>query len=201
MPTKRPEPTPAHSVREAFETALLRFKLQAGLRTDRDVADLLGMSEKAFGSRKRRGAFPEDKVLALAVRRPYLQIDAHYVLTGERLTAPTTGGELMHPEQIRPMTTKALTPAQVKERFRQRGETFSQWARDNGYSVNKVHRVMAGIEKGHYGQAHEIAVRLGLKVDPSKVTSLKPVKPAEAPPPAEAIPGLEVTEIFGERAA
>ena len=55
------------------------------------------------------------------------------------------------------------TPDQIKQRFRQRGETFSQWARDNNYPVNKVLRVLNGFEKGHYGKAHEIAVKLGLK--------------------------------------
>lgn len=56
-----------------------------------------------------------------------------------------------------------MTPEQVKHRFRARGQTFSQWARENGYPVNKVLRVLNGIEKGHYGKAHEIAVKLGLK--------------------------------------
>ncbi|MCL4771763.1 MAG: DNA-binding protein [Burkholderiaceae bacterium] len=55
------------------------------------------------------------------------------------------------------------TPDQIKQRFRQRGQTFSQWARDNNYPVNKVLRVLNGFEKGHYGKAHEIAVKLGLK--------------------------------------
>ena len=61
-----------------------------------------------------------------------------------------------------------MTPDQIQQRFRQRGETFSQWARDNGYPVNKVLRVLNGFEKGHYGKAHEIAVKLGLKPDPTK---------------------------------
>lgn len=56
-----------------------------------------------------------------------------------------------------------MTPEQIKHRFRARGETFSQWARDHGYPVNKVLRVLNGFEKGHYGKAHEIAVKLGLK--------------------------------------
>ena len=60
------------------------------------------------------------------------------------------------------------TPEQVKKRFKEQGLTFAQWARDNGYPVNKVHRIMAGIEKGYYGKAHEIAVKLGLKPGPSK---------------------------------
>ena len=56
-----------------------------------------------------------------------------------------------------------MTPEQIKHRFRQRGETFSQWARDNNYPVNKVLRVLNGFEKGHYGKAHETAIKLGLK--------------------------------------
>ena len=47
-----------------------------------------------------------------------------------------------------------MTPDQIKQKFRREGRTFSQWARDRGYSVNKVLRVLNGFEKGHYGQAH-----------------------------------------------
>jgi gp16 family phage-associated protein len=65
--------------------------------------------------------------------------------------------------EAEPETISQPTPDQIKQRFRQRGETFSQWARDNGYAVNKVLRVLNGFEKGHYGKAHEIAVKLGLK--------------------------------------
>lgn len=56
-----------------------------------------------------------------------------------------------------------MTPDQIKHKFRQEGRTFSQWARDHGYPEYKVLRVLNGFEKGHYGQAHEIAVKLGLK--------------------------------------
>jgi gp16 family phage-associated protein len=63
------------------------------------------------------------------------------------------------------------SPEQIKQRFKQQGLTFTQWAKDNDFPVNKVHRVMAGIEKGNYGKAHEIAVKLGLKPDPSKTTA------------------------------
>ena len=66
-----------------FEKILLRMKQAAGVRTDREVADLLGMTVKAFTSRKLRDSFPEDKLLALTARRPELGIDANYVLTGE----------------------------------------------------------------------------------------------------------------------
>lgn len=61
-----------------------------------------------------------------------------------------------------------MTPEKLKAEFRQRGQTFSQWARDNGYRPQQVLRLINGFDKGHRGKAHEIAVRLGLKPDPSK---------------------------------
>lgn len=56
-----------------------------------------------------------------------------------------------------------MTPEQVKTRFQQRGMTVTQWAQENGYSREAVYRVLNGITKAKYGQAHEIAVKLGLK--------------------------------------
>lgn len=56
-----------------------------------------------------------------------------------------------------------MTAEKIRERFRQRGETITSWAKAQGYSPNKVYRVLSGIEKGNYGQAHEISVKLGLK--------------------------------------
>ncbi|MFE8103585.1 DNA-binding protein [Brenneria goodwinii] len=56
-----------------------------------------------------------------------------------------------------------MTPEQVKNRFQQRGMTVTQWAQENGYSREAVYRVLNGITKAKYGQAHEIAVKLGLK--------------------------------------
>lgn len=58
----------------------------------------------------------------------------------------------------------ALTSDQVKQRFRQRGVTLTQWAAEQGYDRKAVYRVLNGADKGRYGQAHEIAVKLGLKV-------------------------------------
>jgi gp16 family phage-associated protein len=56
-----------------------------------------------------------------------------------------------------------MTAEQIKTRFRQQGQTFSSWTRANGYTPNKVIRVLNGFDKGNYGLAHEIAVKLGLK--------------------------------------
>jgi gp16 family phage-associated protein len=63
------------------------------------------------------------------------------------------------------MTRKtALTPNQVRQQMRQRGETLTQWAASRGFDRDAVYRVMNGRDKAHYGRAHEIAVALGLKV-------------------------------------
>jgi gp16 family phage-associated protein len=56
-----------------------------------------------------------------------------------------------------------LTPDQVKTAMRERGETTTQWAAANGYPAWAVYRVLNGVDKCHYGRAHEIAVKLGLK--------------------------------------
>jgi gp16 family phage-associated protein len=56
-----------------------------------------------------------------------------------------------------------MTPEQVKARFRQEGRTFTDWAKDHGYTPNEVYRVLNGQHKANYGKAHQIAVKLGLK--------------------------------------
>lgn len=62
------------------------------------------------------------------------------------------------------MTSRApLTPDQVKQRFRAAGITFTTWAREHGYPRHEVYRVLNGVTKAHYGRAHEIAVKLGIK--------------------------------------
>jgi transcriptional regulator with XRE-family HTH domain len=75
-----------------FDQKLLRLKQVLGLTEDQAVAAVLGLTKAAFSERKRRSAFPEDKVLALAARRPELNIDATYVFTG--LTAKEAASEI-----------------------------------------------------------------------------------------------------------
>jgi hypothetical protein len=62
-----------------FEAALLRLKGALQVTTDKEVAEALGMSPNALNERKRRDAFPDDKVRALAAERGF---DADYVITG-----------------------------------------------------------------------------------------------------------------------
>lgn len=58
-----------------------------------------------------------------------------------------------------------LTPDQVRQKFRTAGITFTEWARKHDYPRHEVYRVLNGVSKAHYGRAHEIAVKLGLKLD------------------------------------
>jgi hypothetical protein len=65
-----------------FAAQLLRLKQALGLIEDQDVAQALGMSKAAFSDRKRRNAFPAEKLAALAASHPEWQLDLDYVLTG-----------------------------------------------------------------------------------------------------------------------
>lgn len=67
-----------------------------------------------------------------------------------------------------------LTPEQVKTKFREQGTTFTEWAKQHGFKRHAVYRVLNGFDKAHYGQAHRIAVALGMKQDqahPSRIAA------------------------------
>lgn len=61
------------------------------------------------------------------------------------------------------MQQTVKTPSEVKSSFRARGETFAQWAKDNGYDPTHVSRVLNGTIKASYGKSHEMVVKLSLK--------------------------------------
>jgi gp16 family phage-associated protein len=58
------------------------------------------------------------------------------------------------------------TAAEIKEEFRTKGMTLPQWSKQHGYPVRAVRGVLYGHNKGYFGQAHKIAVALGLKDSP-----------------------------------
>lgn len=66
-----------------FDEQLLRLKSLAGVASDQEIAALLGLSKAALSDRKKRDAFPLDKLKALAMDRPDLNIDVIYVMTGD----------------------------------------------------------------------------------------------------------------------
>lgn len=67
-----------------FDAQLLRLKQALGVTEDQEAAKALGLSKAAFSDRKRRDAFPDDKLYALAAQKPELRIDTAYVLLGEK---------------------------------------------------------------------------------------------------------------------
>ena len=55
------------------------------------------------------------------------------------------------------------TVEEVREEFRRRGMSVSDWARRHGVSAQLTYRILAGRTVGQRGQSHEICVLLGLK--------------------------------------
>lgn len=58
------------------------------------------------------------------------------------------------------------TREQVKADLEAQGVSASEWARKNGFPPLAVHQVLSGFAKGKRGQAHRIAVALGIKARP-----------------------------------
>ncbi|WP_418647254.1 DNA-binding protein [Thauera butanivorans] len=56
-----------------------------------------------------------------------------------------------------------MTAAQFKALLRRQGKTIRQWAEENDFRPEAVYRTLNGVEKGHYGRAHEILSRAGIK--------------------------------------
>ncbi len=55
------------------------------------------------------------------------------------------------------------TPEEIRQEFAMRGIAISSWAREMGFSPGLVHQVLAGRLRCVRGQAHQVAVILGLK--------------------------------------
>ena len=66
-----------------------------------------------------------------------------------------------------------MTPQQRKQKFVDRGESVKGWAEANGFGeeLTAVYRVLNAQSPARRGKHHEIAVKLGLKPDPSKTTA------------------------------
>ncbi len=68
-----------------FDERLMRLKRATGLLKDREIAEALGLSKAAFADRKKRESFPDDRLFALAAKRPDLRLDVGHILNGEPL--------------------------------------------------------------------------------------------------------------------
>lgn len=83
-----------------FDHQLLRLKQALGVVEDQAVAAVLGMSKAAFADRKKRGAFPSDKVKALAADRPELGLDVRYIATGMTAKLESSLDRLRHASEV-----------------------------------------------------------------------------------------------------
>lgn len=68
------------------------------------------------------------------------------------------------------------TVQQVRAEFAEAGVNVAEWARANGFSRMTVVDVLRGHRKGRHGEAHRVAVALGLKA--GKVVDVRRFKPA-----------------------
>ncbi|MBD8494895.1 DNA-binding protein [Pseudomonas syringae] len=55
------------------------------------------------------------------------------------------------------------TPAQAKAWLDQQGKSVQQFARENSVDPATTYQVLAGRKKGRRGEAHKVAVLLGIK--------------------------------------
>lgn len=94
-----------------FDQQLMRLKSMLGVTGDQDVAALLDMSKAAFSDRKKRDSFPEEKLRALAQRRPDLPIDVEYVLKGETARMRYQQEHQREPASIAELTAYAMSEA------------------------------------------------------------------------------------------
>jgi len=74
------------------------------------------------------------------------------------------------------------TIEQVREEFDRTGQTIAGWARQNCVSRDIVNRVLSGELIGKHGEAHKVAVLLGLKdgiILPEAEASLSAAQPGQ----------------------
>jgi len=103
-------------MKTTFVQRLLRLKLQLKVTKDKQVAEALGLSEKAFAIRKCRNAFPEKDLRVLAQQRPELGLDVAYILGDESTAAadaPATDAQPTDPAaaQLHAHTLNRVVPA------------------------------------------------------------------------------------------
>lgn len=115
-----------------FVGQINRLKSALGLSKDKEVAEALGLSDKALNARKARRSFPEREVVELAKTHPELQIDVNYVLTGKRSQAhvmaklSTAGERVRQVRGVRSIHEFALALG-VAPGYLEQVETAGQW--------------------------------------------------------------------------
>lgn len=111
-----------------FDEAALRLKQQLKVTENKQVAEALGMTGNAWTMRKRRDAFPEMELRALAQQRPELGIDVEYVLTGGRLSTQQRRGYERRLEELQALPGSNDEKSALVDFM---GEIAAQTATDN----------------------------------------------------------------------
>ena len=60
------------------------------------------------------------------------------------------------------MLNMSKTSSEVRADLRLKGKTLEAWSKENGFPKRSVQAVLYDHNKGYRGQAHKIAVALGL---------------------------------------
>ena len=58
------------------------------------------------------------------------------------------------------------TREQIKAEFAARGITLTQWSAEHGFDRRSVYAVLNGFSAATHGNAHRIAIALGMKAPP-----------------------------------
>jgi gp16 family phage-associated protein len=69
----------------------------------------------------------------------------------------------------------AKTLQEVQAHFEANGVKVSDWARENGFRREHVYAVLSGRARGRWGEAHAVAVALGLKRGAIERTETQPI--------------------------
>lgn len=59
-----------------------------------------------------------------------------------------------------------ITIEEFRAKLDAQGKSVRQWAKENGFNIHLVNAINIGRLKCKRGQAHEIAVAMGIKADP-----------------------------------
>ena len=157
----------------SIDPALLRLKEQLGVSTDKEVAAVLGLGEKAFNARKKRGAFPEDKLLALTTKRPELGLDVAYILTGERAVVHALMGAVRAAAQI------AERLGGTREERQARADVLMRDAVQAGRSsLSDEEQVLLGCWRAAEQSARDDALRALLRGKAAPEPAAPPEQPA-----------------------
>jgi gp16 family phage-associated protein len=68
--------------------------------------------------------------------------------------------------------------AQAKAWLEQQGKSVQEFARENSIDPATTYQVLAGRKKGRRGEAHKVAVLLGMKIGSIPTAETEPEQPA-----------------------